>query len=138
MVRNRRNIYPFSFKDYLRYHDITLEKNWQYMPDIRLKVVRHFSDYFYHGGFAESFDKSNKREWLTSLYQKILMGDIVERNKVRNPRVLRLLARKLADSVMQPTTLKRLEHIIKSVFLRHLLPFRYRTISTIMKPMNAK
>ena len=84
------------------------------MPDIRLKVVRHFNDYFYHGGFAESFDKSNKREWLTSLYQKILMGDIVERNKVRNPRVLRLLARKLADSVMQPTTLKRLEHIIKS------------------------
>ena len=42
------------------------------------------------------------------------MGDIVERNKVRNPRVLRLLARKLAESVMQPTTLKRLEHIIKS------------------------
>jgi len=110
----QRDIYPFSFKDYLRYHDITLEKNWQYMPDIRLKVVRHFNDYFYHGGFAESFDKSNKREWLTSLYQKILMGDIVERNKVRNPRVLRLLARKLADSVMQPTTLKRLEHIIKS------------------------
>lgn len=110
----QRNIYPFSFKDYLRYHDITLEKNWQYMPDVRLKVVRHFNDYFYHGGFAESFDKSNKREWLTSLYQKILMGDIVERNKVRNPRVLRLLARKLADSVMQPTTLKRLEHIIKS------------------------
>lgn len=110
----QRDIYPFSFKDYLRYHDITLEKNWQYMPDVRLKVVRHFNDYFYHGGFAESFDKSNKREWLTSLYQKILMGDIVERNKVRNPRVLRLLARKLADSVMQPTTLKRLEHIIKS------------------------
>lgn len=110
----QRNIYPFSFKDYLRYHNITLEKNWQYMPDVRLKVVRHFNDYFYHGGFAESFDKSNKREWLTSLYQKILMGDIVERNKVRNPRVLRLLARKLADSVMQPTTLKRLEHIIKS------------------------
>ena len=111
----QRDIYPFSFKDYLRYHDITLEKNWQYMPDVRLKVVRHFHDYFYHGGFAESFDKSNKREWLTSLYQKILMGDIVERNKVRNPRVLRLLARKLADSVMQPTTLKRLEHIIKSL-----------------------
>ena len=107
-------IYPFSFEEYLRYHDITLEKNWQYKPNVRLKVIRHFNDYFYNGGFAESFEKSNKREWLTSLYQKILMGDIVERNKVRNPRVLRLLARKLADSVMQPTTLKRLEHIIKS------------------------
>ena len=77
-------------------------------------VVRHFNEYFYRGGFAESFDKTDKREWLTSLYQKILMGDIVERNKIRNSRIFRLLARKLADSVMQPTSLKRLEHIIKS------------------------
>ena len=109
-----RDIYPFSFKEYLQYHGITLDKNWAYQPDARLNVIRHFNDYFYYGGIAESFDKNNKREWLTSLYQKILMGDIVERNKVRNPRVLRLLARKLADSVMQPTTLKRLEHIVKS------------------------
>lgn len=109
-----RDIYPFSFEEYLQYHGMTVDKNWHYHPDTRLKVVRHFNDYFYYGGFAESFDKQNKREWLTSLYQKILMGDIVERNKVRNPRVLRLLARKLAESVMQPTTLKRLEHIIKS------------------------
>lgn len=109
-----RDIYPFSFEEFLRYHGVNLGKNWQYQPDIRLKVVRLFSDYFYYGGLAESFDKINKREWQTSLYQKILMGDIVERNRVRNPRVLRLLAKKLADSVMQPIALKRLEHIIKS------------------------
>ena len=109
-----RDIFPFSFEEYLLYHDISLDKNWQYQPDTRLKVYRHFNEYFYYGGFAESFDKANKREWLTSRYQKILMGDIEERNKVRNHRGLRLLARKLADSVMQPTTLKRLEHIIRS------------------------
>ena len=33
---------------------------------------------------------------------------------MKSGRVLRLLARKLADSVMQPIALKRLEHIIKS------------------------
>lgn len=110
----QRNIYPFSFEEYLSYNDIQLEKNWEFLPEKRLTVLRHFNEYFYRGGFAESFDKTDKREWLTSLYQKILMGDIVERNKIRNPRIFRLLARKLADSVMQPTTLKRLEHIIKS------------------------
>ena len=110
----QRNIYPFSFKEYLNYHGIQLDKNWEFQPDKRLTVVRHFNEYFYQGGFAESFDKTDKREWLTSLYQKILMGDIVERNRIRNSRIFRLLARKLADSVMQPTTLKRLEHIIKS------------------------
>ncbi|MBR1491387.1 MAG: ATP-binding protein [Bacteroidaceae bacterium] len=110
----QRNIYPFSFKEYLDYYDIQLDKNWEFQPEKRLMVVRHFNEYFYRGGFAESFDKTDKREWLTSLYQKILMGDIVERNKIRNSRIFRLLARKLADSVMQPTSLKRLEHIIKS------------------------
>lgn len=110
----QRNIYPFSFEEYLDYNGIQLDKNWEFQPEKRLTVVRHFNEYFYCGGFAESFDKTDKREWLTSLYQKILMGDIVERNKIRNPRIFRLLARKLADSVMQPTTLKRLEHIIKS------------------------
>lgn len=110
----QRNIYPFSFEEYLSYHGIQLDSNWEFMPEKRLTVLRHFNEYFYRSGFAESFDKTDKREWLTSLYQKILMGDIVERNKIRNPRIFRLLARKLADSVMQPTTLKRLEHIIKS------------------------
>ncbi|MBR6495003.1 MAG: ATP-binding protein [Prevotella sp.] len=110
----QRNIYPFSFEEYLNFHGIQLERNWEFQTEKRLAVLRHFNEYFYRGGFAESFDKTDKREWLTSLYQKILMGDIVERNKIRNPRIFRLLARKLADSVMQPTTLKRLEHIIKS------------------------
>ena len=110
----QRNIYPFSFKEYLAYCNVELNRNWEFNPETRLMVVRRFAEYFRQGGFAESFDKTDKREWLTSLYQKIQMGDIVERNKVRNPRIFRLLARKLADSVMQPTTLKRLEHIIKS------------------------
>ena len=109
-----REVFPFSFREYLKSHGIELECNWEYKPDSRLSVIRHFREYFYNGGFAESFDKSNKREWLTSLYQKIVMGDIVERNKVRNSRILRLLARKLADSVMQPTSLKRLVNIVKS------------------------
>ena len=109
-----RDIYPFSFEEYLQYYNVKLDKNWEYNPEQRRAVIRHFNEYFYHGGFAESFEQQNKREWLTSLYQKILLGDIVERNKIRNPRVLRLLARKLAESVMQPTTLKRLENIIKS------------------------
>ena len=109
-----REVFPFSFSEYLRLHGFELERNWEYNPDCKLSVIRHFGDYFYNGGFAESFDKVNKREWLTSLYQKIVMGDIVERNKVRNSRILRLLARKLADSVMQPTSLKRLVNIVKS------------------------
>ena len=94
----QRNIYPFSFKEYLNFRGFTLEHNWEFNPENRLTVIRHFEEYFRYGGFAESFDKADKREWLTSLYQKILIGDIVERNNIRNPRVFRILARKLGKT----------------------------------------
>lgn len=109
-----REVFPFSWREYLSYHGVYPGKNWEYEPDTRLEVRRHFEDYFYNGGFAESFPVVGKREWLTSLLQKILMGDIITRYKIRNDRQLRLLVRKVADNVMQPTAISRFEHIIKS------------------------
>lgn len=105
---------PFSFTEYLNFVGIDIGKNWEYDPDRRIAIYKAFEDYFKNGGFAEAFNKSDKREYLNSLYQKILMGDIVERHKIRNSRVFRLLGRKLAESVMQQTTLTRLKHIIDS------------------------
>ena len=69
----QRHIYPFSFKEYLDYYGVGLNRNWEFNPELRRSSVRHFTEYFIYGGFAESFDKVDKREWLTSLYQKILM-----------------------------------------------------------------
>ena len=109
-----REVFPFSFIEYLSYHDVALSQNWAYSPTLRQQVKGLLPAYFEYGGYAEIFDKSDKREWLNSLYQKIIMGDIVERNAIRNPRVFRLLARKLADSVMQPTSIARLQHLIIS------------------------
>ena len=102
----------FSFSEYLEYHNIHLPQHWELSP-IRADVVRLFSDYFYYGGLSEVFDIQDKKSWLQSLYQKILYSDIVMRKGVRNERSLRLLIRKLADSVMQPTAIKRLQDILQ-------------------------
>ena len=107
-----KEIRPFSFGEYLEYHNIHLLQHWELSP-IRADVVRLFSDYFYYGGLSEVFDIQDKKSWLQSLYQKILYSDIVMRKGVRNERSLRLLIRKLADSVMQPTAIKRLQDILQ-------------------------
>lgn len=107
-----KEIRPFSFSEYLEYHNIHLLQHWELSP-IRADVVRLFSDYFYYGGLSEVFDIQDKKSWLQSLYQKILYSDIVMRKGVRNERSLRLLIRKLADSVMQPTAIKRLQDILQ-------------------------
>nr|WP_129730154.1 ATP-binding protein [Parabacteroides goldsteinii] len=109
-----REVFPFSFKEFLVYHKIDLKKNWEYTPDQRLQVVKLFDTYFHFGGFAETFLLKDKREWINSLYQKILLGDIIARNEIRNGNAIRLLAKKLAESVMQPTTQTRLLNIIKT------------------------
>lgn len=64
-----QEIYPFSFTEYLEYNHITLDTHWHLAP-IRTDVVRLFEGYFYNGGLPESFSYTDKRAWLTSLYQK--------------------------------------------------------------------
>lgn len=109
-----REVFPFSYTEYLKYHGIELTKNWEFQSSLRLEVVRRFCDYFYYGGFAEMFSLNGKREWINGLYQKILLGDIVARHAIRGDRSIRLLARKVADNVMQPTSLSRFMNIVRS------------------------
>lgn len=109
-----REVFPFSFAEYLTFHQIHLKTNWEFDPVQRLAIIKSFNTYFHFGGFAETFPLTDKREWINSLYQKILLGDIIARNEIRNGAAIRLLAKKLAESVMQPTTQTRLLHIVKS------------------------
>jgi len=106
-----REIFPFSFMEYLTYHNVVLNKNWEY-TDLRTQVVKLFRDYFYWGGFAELFAINDKRSWINSLYQKIILGDIILRNGIRNENAIRVLAKKLAESVMQPSSLSRIKNIV--------------------------
>ena len=109
-----REVWPFSFSEYLLYHQTELHNNWMFDPNILRNIARQMDSYLANGGFAETFNLIDKREWVNSLYQKILMGDIVARNNIRNIRSIRLLAKKLAECVTQPVSLTRLQNIVKS------------------------
>ena len=109
-----KEIYPFSFCEYLAYQQTTLEQNWEYDAATQSQLVKLFQDYFYFGGFAESFPLKDKRSWLNSLYQKILLGDVISRNDIRNENTLRTIVKKLAESIMQPSSLTRIINVVKS------------------------
>ena len=47
--------------------------------------------------------------WLSSLFQKIYLGDICARNNIKNDRVLNILIKKMAESVKQPLSYNRLK-----------------------------
>jgi predicted AAA+ superfamily ATPase len=56
----------------------------------------------------------SKREWLSNLYQKVFFGDLISRYQIRNDFALRVLIRKLAESVKQPSSFRRLANVVSA------------------------
>ena len=83
--------YPYSFKEFLAAQQVELKKHWEYDTIQRSEVKRHLNEYFYYGGLPEILSFKNKRAMLSSLYQKIYLGDICARNNIKNDRVLNIL-----------------------------------------------
>jgi predicted AAA+ superfamily ATPase len=107
-------VYPFSFAEFLRINGVVLEQNWQYSAQKSI-VRRIFDEYLSCGGFAEAATIVDRRQWTTNLYQKILFGDVLARHHIRNDNALRLMVKKLAESVGDRISYNRLTNIVKSV-----------------------
>ena len=109
-----RNVYPFTFKEYLESMGIVLDRQWANSMRVRAAVERAFNEYFHFGGFPEVRHIVAKRLWLNDIFNKIFFSDLVVRNKVRNENALRLTIRRLAECVRQPTAYNRISNLVKS------------------------
>jgi predicted AAA+ superfamily ATPase len=105
-------VFPYSFAEYLGAQGVVLSKEWQH-GKVRSQVQQAFNKYLMWGGFPELLMYRNKRRWLNDLYEKILLGDVILRNKVKNEMALRLTIKRLADNVMQPTSFNRIANLVK-------------------------
>jgi len=108
------DIYPYSFKEFLTANQIPVTPDHLLSTTGRAEMLRKFNDYFYFGGFPESAELSAKRDYMTSVYQKIYFSDIAVRHGVDNTFALRILFKKLAESVKQPLSFTRAAHIVSS------------------------
>lgn len=109
-----KHILPYSFNEYLSANSIPYDDMSIATTSGRADVQRYFAEYFRFGGFPEGAQLASKRDYLNSVYQKIYIGDIATRNKIDNLFSLRILFRKMAESVKQPTSFTRLANIIVS------------------------
>ncbi|MDR1369424.1 MAG: hypothetical protein LBJ72_04740 [Dysgonamonadaceae bacterium] len=96
------DVYPYDFKEFLTANNISITANSLLSTEGKAEIQRKFNDYFYFGGFPEGAELSSKRDYLTNVYQKIYLGDIAARHAVENTFALRILFKKLAESVKQP------------------------------------
>ena len=98
------HVYPLSFREYASVYPGTLDEAWD--------------DYVVYGGLPLILSMEapeDKAEYLTTLFQKVYLSDIVERHKVRSKAELDELVDVLASSTGSYTSLSKLMKTFKSV-----------------------
>lgn len=108
-------ITPYNFTEFLTAKQIDFSDKAIFGTKESGKIKREFSEYFYFGGFPETLNYQNKREYVSSIYQKVLLGDIAARNSIRNPNGLQLLMKKIAESVKDEISYSKLHNILKTI-----------------------
>ena len=108
-------VYPFSFKEYLSYAGVAYDDLALTATESKAMFMKAYGEYFTWGGLPESTKLPVKRNYLSSVFQKIYLGDIVQRNGISNPRLLQVMIKKMAESVMQPVSYNRISKILSSV-----------------------
>lgn len=106
-------VYPYSLTEYLKASGIDVKaKNALYAHG--KEIMRLANTYFQHGGLPETIGMKEPRPWMSNLFGKIFFGDLVARYKIRNDYALRVMIRKMAESVKQPLSYSRIASIVSS------------------------
>lgn len=110
-----QNVFPYSFNEYLLAREISnISDISELTTRKRAQIIQEYSSFLKYGAFPELVEISAKRDFLNSVYQSIYLGDIITRNKITNDFAIRLILKKIAESVMTPLSFTRLTNILKS------------------------
>lgn len=108
------NVFPYSFKEYLSANHIKNIILDQLGTKKRADIVSQYEQYVMYGAFPELVDIKNKRPFLNNIYQTVYLQDIITRNKITNDFAVRLILKKIAESVTKVLSFNRLTNIVKS------------------------
>ncbi|MCK5137784.1 MAG: ATP-binding protein [Bacteroidales bacterium] len=104
-------LYPFSFKEFLAFKDITIKDSEIYSTESRAEIIKHFHQYTASGGFP-LYIRNQNIQYLKSLYESILYRDIMVRNNLTNEREILELVYYLASNVSKLSSFNSLAKIV--------------------------
>ena len=101
-------LFPFSFREFLRFNEF--EPNIYLTKDIA-RIKEYLRDYLENGGFPLVYKIG--RVFLMENYKDIIERDIIQRYKIRYPRVLKNLARYMITNSSREISFNKLKNILK-------------------------
>lgn len=102
-------LYPFSFKEYLQYHQFSLKET--YTTTERAVISGHLKDYLTYGGFPEVV-LSKDFEELNEIYQDVIIRDLLVRFAIRDKKDFRELALYLLSNISQRISFNNLKNLL--------------------------
>ncbi len=104
-------LFPFSFKEFLRWKKIEIKKNDFHSPVIIAKIKNVFFEYLKVGGLPEFIQTSNYN-FLKSLYNDILYRDVIARYNIRNEKTLIELLHFLISNISKEISYNSLKKML--------------------------
>ncbi|MFH1585142.1 MAG: ATP-binding protein [archaeon] len=90
-------LFPFSFREYLKTKGF--EKKTYLSSEDKSKIVNFFENYLIFGGYPEAVIYTDERsKIIADIFETAILKDIIERHKIRNLSVMRLLIKALLSS----------------------------------------
>ena len=108
-------VYVYGFSEFLRAKKFIWNSKSLISTKDRFEFVLYFDEYLTNGGFPELSNIINKRDYLSGIFNKIFLGDIIMRYGVTNSIALEVLMKKIAETVRHPISFTRLSNIVNAV-----------------------
>lgn len=101
----RIELYPYSFKEYVKRHNINVKKPLN--TNQRALIKKRFNEYLQQGGFPQYIQTQNK-DYLKNLYSNIIYRDVVTRHKLKKEKALLQLTNYISTNITNPTNYNKL------------------------------
>lgn len=98
------HVLPLSFKEYISYYGETDE-------------LKKYNDYIVYGGFPYLINLENstdKISYLESIYNTVIMKDVINRKKINDPLILESMCRFLFDNIGSNVSTKKISDTLSS------------------------
>lgn len=110
-----KQIRPYCFSEYLTARNIAHTEKERTATKSRARIVNALDAYLREGGLPESLQYVNKREYISSVYQKVLQGDIISRHGIRNEYAMKMLIKKIAETVKDEISYSKLHGVLNGI-----------------------
>ncbi len=103
-------VFPFSFAELLRFHKISLTDRQPLIPAEIGNILNHLNNFLLCGGFPEIvLNPSIADNYLSALFDSILLKDIMRRFRIRQPRQLYDLSNYMLANCTNPYSFNQLK-----------------------------